>query len=249
MRILLALLLLLSAPLLPAAEWKSELFHCSAVLPSGPGWQMVEPPHLAGITTLVVVQHVGRQAAFGINIVEKTPGTDLANPAVRTVIESAIRQSGYPVIGHSKLRVGDLDWLNYPVRAGSGAQQVSGTVRFTSAGGYIFAVSMLKGGGQDAGQDADLVRAATSFRHTGGPAPETAATPATRPSLSAFPKTTAQSPVATPADAAKPDPEATPSSTSQPAAPSTDPRLFWYIGGGIVALLVFFKIIGGGRRK
>lgn len=234
-----------------ALEWKSELFHCTANLPGGAGWQEVEAPTVPGLTTLVVMQNTGRQAAFAINVVDKVPGTSLSEPAVRQTLENLMRQSSYQFVGLSTVKVGGLDWLQYPVRSGSGAQQVAGVIRFASAGGYTFGITMLRGGGKDAASDLELQQAAASFRAL--PASMSAIpTAQIQTGQTMTPKPMAAAPAAPPSgigskNDGKPVPVAG-DPTGEPAADNSwNSRLIWYAGAGLVVLLVLFQIIGGGK--
>jgi hypothetical protein len=242
MRTAILILLLSFARGACALEWKSELFHCAAKLPDSNGWQTIEAPPSPGVTTLVVTQHLGRQSVFGINIVENLPATSVADPAVRQTLEKILRQFGYQFVGYSSVKVGGLDWLQYPVRSGAGAQAVSGLIRFASAGGYIFGITMLRGGGKDAASDAELQQAAASFRVL--PAIAATAQPAQAPSA----KLAAAAPAA-PQPASDSPAKAEPASASEEAAAASGgiPRLAWGIGAGVVVLVLLFSIIGSGK--
>jgi hypothetical protein len=242
MPIPIAFLLVLITVSASALEWKSELFHCTANLPDSTGWQAVESPPASGLTTLVVMQNLGRQAVFGINVVEDLPGTNVTDPAVRQRLENMLRQFTYQFNGHSTVKVGDQDWLQYPVRSGSGAQRVSGVIRFASAGGYVFGITMLKGGGQDAASDMELQQAAASFRVQ--PAIASATQPAQPPTT----QTLAATPAAPTARLSDKDKNNPGSATEEPSADSgSNLRLVWYAGAGLVVLVVFFSIIGGDK--
>jgi hypothetical protein len=225
MRTVTVLLLLFLTVSARAREWKSALFHCSANVPEATGWQNIEATPTQGLAVLLVMQHPGKRAVFGINVVEKLRDANLADPAIQKELEAMLRQFGYQFAGHSNVTEGGLGWLQYPVVSGVGPQQVKGVIRFASAGGYVFGITMLKGGGQDASQDVELQQAAKSFRVI--PSTMLAATPA--------PDKSAETPAA--------DDE----------QPSGDDdfrrRMIWYGGGGLIVLLVFFSIIGGGRSK
>ena len=222
MRTAIAVLLLFLAVSAPAREWKSALFHCSANVPETTGWQTIEASATQGLEVLLVMQHPAKRAVFGINVVEKFRDANLADPAIQKELEAMLRQFGYQFVGRSNLTEGGLGWLQYPVVSGTGPQQVKGVIRFTSAGGYVFGITMLKGGGQDASQDVELQQAARSFRVT--PATMLAAAPAS-------------------AD--------TPPAAAEEPEGGNDSRLRWiWIGGGaLLVLLVFFSIIGGHSKK
>lgn len=220
-----------------AFEWRSEIFHCSANLPDSTGWKVIEALPTPGITVVVAMQNPGKQAVFGINIVEKLPGTDLADPAVKRAIEELLRKFSYQAIGHSIVKISGIDWLQYPVQSGSGAERITGMVRFTSAGGRVFSITALRGGGQEAAQDVELQQAAASFRilETMPPAKPTIAQSASTPPPPVAPTASK--------DAVK-----APPAVDQPATGLGEKRrLILYAAGGIAALLVFLKIISSGK--
>jgi hypothetical protein len=244
MRATIALLLLCLSVSAHAREWKSELFHCAANVPESAGWQEIEVPHIPGLAPVLAMQHAAKQAVFGINVVEKFRDANLADVSIQKELEAILRQFGYQFVGHSSVKTGGLDWLQYPVRAGAGAQQVSGVIRFTSAGGYVFGITLLRGGGQEASQDVELQQAAASFRIL--PAPTVAAAPApaqdSRPKVPPVPASTASVDKETQKKAAE-------ISEEPPAEDGSRARMIWYAAGGLIVLLVFFSIIGGGKSK
>lgn len=233
MRTFTALLLLAFLATAHAFEWRSDLYHCAVHLPDSAGWQPVESPKTPGITPLIVVQNSARRAVFGVNIVNELPGTLITEPAVQRALEALLRGFGYQFAGHSTVSVSGLNWIQYQVRVGSGAQLTTGVVRFAAAGGYFFGITMLRGGGQEAAQDVELQRAAASFRIL----PETTAAPPI-PSPAGNEKT-----AATPAAANEPAPSA---GAGEPVPPDNSTRrMIWLAGGGILVLLFLIKIIGG----
>ncbi len=240
MRILPAIIFLCLAFAALGREWKSELFRCTANIPESVGWQIVEPPQVPGIAVALAMQQPAKQAVFGINIVEKFRDVSIADPAVRKELEGMLRQFGYQFFGYSTVKAGGFDWLQYPVRAGAGAQQVSGLIRFTSAGGYVFSITMLRGGGVEAAQDAELQAAAASFRIL--PAikveapPQTAAASPAGPSEPGTPQKSA-------ADG-KPGEDAAEEKPSNPYL-----RYVWIAFGVLFILSMFFGIIGPSQKK
>ena len=242
MRATFALLLLCLAMSARAREWRSQTFRCSANIPDSTGWQMIEAPASPGIAPVLTMRHATRQAVFGISVIEKYKDANLADPAIQKDLEAMLRQLGYQFIGHSSVKAGSLDWLQYPVRAGTGPQQVSGIIRYASAGGYVFGITMLRGGGQEAAQDAELQQAAASFRVL--PASAFAATPAAPGARDADAKGIAQSPADKAGDKSQGGTE-----PPEDEADESRSRMIWYAGGGIVVLLVLFGIIGGGSKK
>lgn len=234
MRTAIAFLLLCLALPAHAREWRSELFHCSANIPDSGGWQIIEAPQSPGIAVAIAMQHPLKRSIFGINVVEKFRDANLADPAIQKDLEGLLRSLGYQFIGHSNVKIGGLDWLLYPVRAGAGAQAVTGVIRFASAGGYVFCLSLLRGGGLDAAQDPELQQAAASFR----------VLPA-----SAF-ASAAQPPSARVVKSAKGAGEQ-PGEDGENAEDSGDSkfRWVWYAVGGLFILSMFFGIIGHGRAQ
>ena len=244
MRATLASLLLCLAMSASAREWRSPVFHCAANIPESTGWQVIQAPASPGIAPVLTMQHAAKQAVFGISVIEKYKDASLADPAIQRDLETMLRQFGYQFVGHASVKAGGIDWLQYPVRAGTGAQQVSGIIRYASTGGYVFGITMLRGGGQEAAQDAELQEAAASFRVL--PASAFAATPAAPGARDANGKEIAQSP----ADKAKAgDKSEGEAETPEDEAAESRNRMIWYAGGGIVVLLVLFSIIGGGTKK
>jgi hypothetical protein len=233
MRTIIALLLLCLAVSARAREWKSEIFHCSANVPDSNGWQTIEAPTAPGLVVLLAMQHPGKQAVFGINVIEKFRDANLADPAIQKELEAMLRQFGYQFVGHSNVSEGGLGWLQYPVVAGVGPQQVRGVIRFASAGGYVFGITMLRGGGQEASQDVELQQAAKSFRII--PATALAAAPGKSAPVSPGTDTSA---------------DTSPEGAEEPVGGDDSRlRMIWYAVGGVVVLLVFFSIIGGRSKK
>ena len=244
MRAILAVLLLCLAMSAHAREWKNELFHCAAAIPDSTGWQMIEAPPAPGIAPVLTMQHATKQSVFGISVIEKYQDANLAEPAIQKELEASLRQLGYQFPGHGNVKAGSINWLQYPVRGMAGTQPVSGIIRYASAGGYVFCITMLRGGGQEAAQDAELQQAAASFRVL--PASAFAAAtvvPGTHPKGVA-PTTSAQPQADTAGDKSE-------SGTQEPAdgADESRTRLIWYGGAGLIVLLVFFSIIGGRTKK
>ncbi len=225
-----------------ASEWRSEIFHCAANIPDSGGWQMIDAPPAPGIAPVLTMQNAARQAVFGISVIEKYKEANLSDPAIQKDLEAMLRQFGYQFIGHSTVKAGGFDWLQYPVRAGAGAQQVSGIIRYASAGGSVFGITMLRGGGQEASQDAELQRAAASFRLL--PADAIAATGTGGRNG----KTAQGTPLQTQGSAGEKS-ESDKESPEDAAAAESRTRMIWYGGGGVLVLLIFLGIMGGGAKK
>jgi hypothetical protein len=200
MRTFIFVLLLSFAFAAGAREWKSDSFQCGADLPESAGWEKIEAPGVPGLKNLVVLKNDQRQSVFGITVVEDMAGTNLAEPAVRQKLELMLRKLGYQFAGHANVKVGNLDWLQYSVRAGAGAQQTSGIIRFAAVDERVFGITMLRGGAQAIGHDEELQKAAASFR-------------------------------VLPAHALS----------------AQQLRLVWYAAGGLIVLILFIKIVGGGK--
>ena len=164
MRAILTILLLCLAVPTHAAEWKNEIFHCGANIPDSAGWQLIDAPPAPGIAPVLVMQNTTKQAVFGISVIEKYRDVNIADPTLQKELDALVRQFGYHADDHSIVKIGGIEWLQYNVRAGAGAQQVSGIIRYASAGGYVFSITFLHGGRQDAALDIELRQASASFR-------------------------------------------------------------------------------------
>lgn len=222
-----------------AREWKNEIFHCAANIPDSAGWQMIEAPPWPGIAPVLAMQHSPKQAVFGINVVEKYRDANLANPTIQRELETMLQQLGYQFAGHSNLNAGGIAWLQYSVRAGAGQQQVSGLIRYASVGGYVFSITMLRGGGQDGSQDVELQQAAATFRLL--PAGTAAAGTARVASTNGQPP----APVSEP----KAEDKAALGEEETSGGDNARNRMIWIGGTALVVLIVFFSIIGGGSSK
>lgn len=240
MRAILPILLLCLAITAHAKEWKNEIFHCAANIPDGPGWQMIDAPPAPGLAPVLVMQNTARQSVFGINVVDKFRDANLADPAIQRELEAMLRQFGYQFVGHANVNVAGVNWLQYPVSTGAGSQQVSGLVRYASMGGYVFSISMLRGGGQQAAQDPELQQAAASFRIL--PAGTVAANSAPSAAQSAGTPGNALRKAASPKTAETPDQPA----TEEDAAATEDhskARMIWAGVAGLAVLVLFLSII------
>lgn len=223
-----------------AAEWKNEIFHCAANIPESAGWQIIDAPPAPGIAPVLTMQNAAKQAVFGINVVEKYRDAKISDVTVQKELEATLRQIGYTFVGHATVKAGGFDWLQYPVRAGAGAQQVSALIRYASAGGYIFCITMQRGGGQEAAQDVELLQAAASFRilPAGTPAPATVPVASVVPGRDSAPvKGTAKSqqPGALPTDKV--------AIADAPAEENSNAKLIWACVAGAVVLITFASII------
>ena len=241
MRALVTVLLFCLAASTRAAEWKNEIFHCAANIPESPGWQIIDAPPAPGIAPVLTMQNMAKQSVFGISVVEKYRDAKISDVAVQKELEALLRQFGYQFIGHASVRTGGIDWLQYPVSAGAGAQAVSGIIRYGSAGGYIFGITMLRGGGQQAAQDVELQQAAASFRLLPATPP-----PAPVPIASAIPaaasRDSAASKTAQPAKPAAAS-GATTATAEPPPEDNSTAKLVWGGVAGLVVLIIFASII------
>ena len=91
MRLLCVLTFLLSIFASEAAEWKNELFGCSANLPESAGWQPIAAENSPGLTVLVAMQQPQKQAVFGINVLHDLPSVNLRDPATIEAVEKLLR--------------------------------------------------------------------------------------------------------------------------------------------------------------
>ncbi|MEO6740545.1 MAG: hypothetical protein ABIP20_09850 [Chthoniobacteraceae bacterium] len=240
MRAILPCLLLCLAIPAWAREWKNEIFHCAANIPESAGWQMIDAPPVPGLAPVLVMQNSARQTVFGINVVEKYRDANLAEPGIQKELEALLRQFGYEFVGHSNVTAGRITWLQYSVRAGASQPPVSGIIRFGSAGGYVFSITMLRGGGPEASQDVELQQAAASFRMlpagsiAAGSAPGTVQPGSAegKPSQNAtLPKT-----ANTPEKVAANEEEST-------AEDNSHARMIWAGAAALAVLVLFFGII------
>jgi hypothetical protein len=251
MRFLCAILCLFLATAGRAAEWRNDLFGCSANLPDTAGWQPIEAANSPSVTVLVAMQHPQKQAVFGINILHELPSANLRDPATVTAIEQSLRNLGYQFFGRATVNVAGREWMQFPVRGSN--PPTSGLIRYTSANNHVYVVSLLRGGGQEAAQDPELQAAAASVRITQGQAAPVAVAPVSPP--------IAATPTA-PASPSSPPATATPATEPASAAESTDVvkigpvtitrqqfRLGLYGIGGLVVLLILLKIISGGSSS
>ncbi len=221
MRTILLFILCLSIPL-GAAEWRNEIFRCGADIPSSPGWQTTSAPPAPDIEPVLVMQNAARGSVLGIHVVDKFKHANLTEPAVQRDIEEMLKRFGYQVAGHATVTIGGTNWLQYPVRAGTGQAQVSGIIRYAAMGGHVFAISLLRSGGQDVAQDGELQKAAATFRAL--PAVTDSPSPAGNKTVSA----------SAPKASAEPEPEEEDHSRA---------RLIWAGGIGLVVLVLFLSII------
>ena len=240
MRALIPILLLCLVISAHAAEWKNEIFHCAANIPESPGWQVIDTPPVPGIAPVLTMQNAAKGAVFGISVVEKYRDAKISDVAVQKELEAMLRQFGYTFVGHATVKAGGFDWLQYPVRAGAGAQQVSALIRYASAGGYIFSITMLRFGGQEAAQDVELLQAAASFRIL----PAATPAPAAIPIASAVPKSDAGAAKGIPKGqtvAAVPTEKS--GKADAPAEENSNAKLIWACVAGVVVLITFASII------
>ena len=236
MRALLTVLLFCLVASTRAAEWKNEIFHCAANIPESPGWQIIDAPPSPGIAPVLTMQNTAKQAVFGISVVEKFRDAKISDVAVQKELEALLRQFGYQFIGHATVRAGGMDWLQYPVSAGAGTQTVNGIIRYASTGGYIFGITMLRGGGQQPSQDVELQQAAASFRllpAAPAPVPIAAAIPSVASRDSAAPKSGQPAKTTT----------ATTVTAEPPPEDHSTAKLVWGGVAGLVVLIIFASII------
>ncbi len=226
----------------PAAEWKNEIFHCAANIPESPGWQVIDAPPVPGIAPVLVMQNATKGAAFGISVVEKYRDAKISDVTMQRDLEAQLRQFGYAFVGHATVKSGGFDWLQYPVSSGVGAQQARGLIRYASAGGYLFSITMLRFGGQEAAQDIELHQAAASFRIL--PAEKPATVPPTVPVASVSQtrnSDTAKGGAKAPPVAAVPPGDS--GKADAPAEEKSNAKLIWACVAGVLVLVTFASII------
>ncbi len=227
---------------LRAVEWRDDVYACAANLPDGPGWVPIRVAEVPGTTVLIAMQNTVRQVVFGVNVLNNPPSLNLSDDATVKAIEQLMRGLTYQFFGRSTVQIGATSWLQYPVTSTSGGLNAKGILRFTSANGRIYAVSLLAGGGKEPTQDAELQQAAASFRLL--PQIQVAAA---KPA-----------PVAAPAKKDKPSdkkPEppkpATTTDSPSPAEETDEPdykRIALFASGAVFVLFIFFRIIGKGSK-
>ncbi len=255
MRHVCALLFLLFTITSPAAEWRNDQFGCSANVPDSQGWMPIEAPSTPAMTVLVAMHNPQKQAVFGINVLHNLPNANLKDPNTLAAIEKTLRSLGYQFFGRATLNVGGREWVQFPVNGGTPPS--SGLIRYTSANDQVYVVSLLRGGGQEAAQDPELLGAAASVQI--GAAQVAATTPAQAAPSGPAPVVPGLAPVA-PAPTA---PAANAPSAEKPAAETADGsvkigsitltkeqvRMGIYGIAGLLVLMILFRIIGGGSKE
>lgn len=237
-----AIALFLLSLLLPlrAAEWRDDA--CSVNLPDSPGWFPIRLADVPGTTVLIAIQHPVRQVAFGVNVINNPPSTNLSDSDTIKAIEQQMRGLTYQFLGHSTVQIGTTKWLQYPVTSTFGGLNAKGIIRFTSANGRIFAISMLAGGGREPGADSEMQQAAASFRVL-QTAPLAVAKPAPVVAVAGNNKTP---------DKQTEPATTTPAETDTPPAEETDAfdikRIAIFATGAIFVIVTFFQIIGKGSK-
>lgn len=201
MKRLLVLFLILLAPV-HAAEWRNDAFGCVVNLPESEGWEAIPTPVVPGITVLVAMQNLKRQANFVVNVIDKTPSTDLADPKLHQLLAGILRAFSYDFPGFSKVQIGGITWLQYPVTSKADGIITKGVLRFGSGNGRIFCVNLMLHGGKEPSQDLELQAIAATFRFVepagAKPATIAAVPPAAGPGKPS--STTAASPATPPAE-------------------------------------------------
>ena len=221
---------------LHAVEWHDDT--CAVNLPNSLGWVPIQVAKVPGTTVLIAMQNPARQSAFGVNVLNNLPSASLSDGATINAIKKLMRDLTYEFIGHSTLQIGVLSWVQYPITSTSSGVNAKGIVRFTSANGRIYAISMLAGGGKEPSLDSEMQQAAASFRilqATTTPAPVVAVVKIEKP------------PVIKTLPAAPPVVE-----TSTAPVGETDgmdyKRIAMFAAGGVFVLLMFFRIVSTGSK-
>ena len=236
--------LFLLSLLLPlrAAEWRDDIYACSANLPDSTGWVRIKMADVPGTTLLIAMQNATRHVAFGVNVLDNPPSSNLSDAATLKAVEQLMRGLTYQFLGRSTVQIGTTSWVQYPVTSTFGNLNAKGIIRFTSANGRIYAVSMLAGAGKEASLDTEMQQAAASFKifqtaqvATTKPVPDVAVAKNDKPAVAK----------ATPA----PQPGAEAGQTPAQETEQLDyKRAGMFAAGGIFVLLIFFRIIGSGSK-
>ena len=237
--------LFLFSLLLPlrAAEWRDDIYACSANLPESTGWARIKMADVPGTTLLVAMQNPTRQVAFGVNVLDNPPSSNLSDAATVKAIEQLMHGLTYQFLGRSTVQVGATSWVQYPVTSTFGGLNAKGIIRFTSANGRIYAVSMLAGGGKEASLDTEMQLAAASFQIF-----QTAPIAATKPVPVVALAKNDKPPVKTTTSAPSPVAEAGTAAPVEEAEQFDYKRIAKFAAGGIFVLLIFFRIIGSGSK-
>jgi hypothetical protein len=247
--VLLCLILTLTAH---AAEWRNDVNGCSANLPDTAGWLPIEAPNSPALTVLVAMQNPQKQAVFGINILHDLPNANLKDPATMAKIESNLRGLGYQFFGRATVNIGGREWVQFPVRGGT--PPTSGLIRYTSANDRVYVVSLLRGGGQEAAQDTELLAAAASVQ-IGGVQVASATPPSVTTPAPTIPGATSSAPApsvpqpATVADKTASDGKDEPIKIGPVTLTKEQLRLGIYGVAGLLVLMILLKIVGGGGDK
>ncbi len=239
-----AVLLLLSLLLpLRAAVWQDDA--CEVNLPGSQGWVPIRVAEVPGTTVLIAMQNPSRQEAFGVNVLNNPPSLDLNDSATKNAIEQLLRGLTYQFVGHSTLQIGATSWLQYPVTSSSGGLNAKGLVRFTSANGRIYAISMLAGGGKDPGVDSEMQTAAASFRiHQAAPIAATKPAPVVAVVKNDKPPVTRT----VPTNPTVPPVAETSTATEEESDAPDYKRIGMFAAGGVFVLLIFFRIVSAGSK-
>ena len=236
--------LFLLSLLLPlrAAEWRDDIYACSVNLPDSTGWVRIKMADVPGTTLLIAMQNATRHVAFGVNVLDNPPSSNLSDAATVKAVEQLMRGLTYQFLGRSTVQIGATSWLQYPVTSTFGNLNAKGIIRFTSANGRIYAVSMLAGAGKEASLDTEMQQAAASFKifqtaqvATTKPVPDVAIAKNDKPA------------VAKAAPAPQPGAEAGQTPTEETEQLDYK-RAGMFAAGGIFVLLIFFRIIGSGSK-
>ncbi len=233
-RLLFVFAFLVSITPLHAVVWQSQEFGIAITLPDGPDWVPTPEALTPTMRVLTAVQNQRTNSVFHIAVQTGLVGKTLDDPAVIESIKKDLAVA-YQIIGHSRMRAGTADWIQFPIN-GNGAK---GVVRATAANGQIFTVTLLRGDGKNALEDADLTRTGASFRITG---------PATPVASIAAADGLAPAPAAAAPVAGNAGEVATPASSAEEFKVMDYKRIA--IGAGVLVflLLMVWGIIGSGRK-
>ena len=143
--------LFLLSLLLPlrAAEWRDDIYACSANLPDSTGWVRIKMADVPGTTLLIAMQNATRHVAFGVNVLDNPPSSNLSDAATLKAVEQLMRGLTYQFLGRSTVQIGTTSWVQYPVTSTFGNLNAKGIIRFTSAATVspVFGLFVAKTGG------------------------------------------------------------------------------------------------------
>lgn len=226
-RLALVVVFLFSPLAIRAAVWESKEFGVAVTLPDGADWVPMPEVVTPTVRVLTAVTNQKTNSMFSFAVQKQLAGKAIDNPILAEKVKDELVAAGYQIFGYSKMSAGTTQWIQFPVN-GNGAK---GVVRVTEANGQIFTVTMLRGDGKSALEDADLMRAGASFRIL-PPASQAAFVPAKKPEPPKAGEVTAPATVAAPVQES-----------------GMDYKRLAISGGVLVVLLLLaWGIVGSGKK-